>query len=74
MKKNNRVIIDQASCKGCRLCIITCPEKILELDESTVNSIGYNPAVCVDMSKCTACTLCGRICPDSVITIERGEK
>lgn len=67
----NRVIIESALCKGCRLCIGVCPKKILELDMHSVNTKGYNPIECIDMSSCTACAMCARICPDSVLTIEK---
>jgi len=68
----NRVIINEALCKGCRLCIDACPKDILVLDTGKVNAKGYNPISCTDMPACTACAICARICPDSVISVERG--
>ena len=68
----NRVIFNDALCKGCKLCIDVCPKKILTLDEAKVNARGYNPAACTNMAACTACAICARMCPDSVITVEKG--
>ncbi|MCL2170837.1 MAG: 4Fe-4S binding protein [Defluviitaleaceae bacterium] len=70
-KAKARLTFDDAACKGCDLCIVACPFKILELDLSRVNAKGYNVAHCTDISKCTACAICARICPDSVIKVER---
>jgi len=68
----NRVIFNEAICKGCQLCIDACPKKILALDKAKVNAKGYNPITCTDMDPCTACAICAKVCPDSVITVERG--
>ena len=68
----NKVIFSEALCKGCDLCVVACPKKILTLDKNKVNAKGYNPVACTDMSACTACAICAKICPDSVITVERG--
>ena len=70
----NKVIFNEALCKGCLLCVDACPKKILAPDRGRVNAKGYNPVICNDMASCTACTICARICPDSVITVGRGEK
>jgi len=56
-------------CKGCGLCIIACPLKILALDETKINAKGYHPAGLIDAEKCTGCTSCAKMCPDVVIEI-----
>jgi len=66
-----RVSFNSDTCKGCGLCVSVCPMKILALDLTQVNKIGYNPAHCFDPDKCIACTNCALMCPDSVITVER---
>ncbi|KAF0227628.1 MAG: 2-oxoglutarate ferredoxin oxidoreductase subunit delta [Erysipelotrichaceae bacterium] len=66
-----RVIFNEDTCKGCGLCVNACPMKILALDLTRVNKIGYTPAHCFDMDKCIACTNCALMCPDSCITVER---
>ncbi|HAE43092.1 MAG TPA: 2-oxoacid:acceptor oxidoreductase [Clostridiales bacterium] len=58
-------------CKGCELCVVACPKKIIELDKSKINAKGFNPAHVVDMDECIACGNCAIMCPDSVISVER---
>lgn len=66
-----RLSFDVDTCKGCGLCVDVCPLKILALDDTVVNAIGYSPAFIVEPDKCVACLNCALMCPDSVITIER---
>ena len=68
---SNLVYIDENVCKGCDLCVVTCPKKIIKLDGSKVNAKGYNPACITEMDKCIACAMCATICPDSAITVEK---
>jgi len=63
-----KIAIDKERCKGCRLCLVTCPEKIIRLSEG-FNEKGYHYIACDDSGECTACTLCGRICPDMAIEV-----
>lgn len=65
------VTINPEVCKGCSLCVSVCPKNILELDRTTLNAKGYNPARCTKQEDCIACGFCGIICPDSAITVER---
>jgi len=67
----NKVTIDENICKGCGLCTIACPKKIVELDHAKINSKGYNPAFVSDIEKCIACAMCAIMCPDSAIKIEK---
>lgn len=68
-KVKGRVEFDAERCKGCGLCITSCPVKIVELDQDSINSKGYHSAGVKDMDKCIACTNCATICPDLVITV-----
>ncbi len=63
------VRFDKESCKGCALCTIHCPMKIVHLNPNEINSKGYNVAYVEEQDKCIGCTNCALICPDSVITI-----
>ena len=58
-------------CKGCELCIHTCPQKVLRLSDY-YNSRGYR-SVMIDerLHSCTGCGLCAVICPDAVFTVFR---
>ncbi len=65
---------ESEKCKGCELCVVACPVKILALDVDKVNIKGYNPAYIVEPEKCIGCANCAIMCPDSVISIERGDQ
>lgn len=56
-------------CKGCSLCVAVCPKRILALDVSTVNELGYHPVRLAAAAACTSCALCARICPDTVFAV-----
>jgi len=62
-------------CKGCGLCVSACPKKIIKIDESAVNAMGYQTAAAYDMEGCIACANCAVMCPDGVISVykESGE-
>lgn len=70
-KPKGRAMIANDLCKGCGLCVSTCPLGIIALDSATMNIKGYAPAMVQDPSRCIGCGNCGIICPDSVITVER---
>ena len=67
----NKVTIDENVCKGCGLCVVACPKKIVELDQTKINNKGYHPAFVCDIQKCIACAMCAIMCPDSAIKIEK---
>jgi Pyruvate/2-oxoacid:ferredoxin oxidoreductase delta subunit len=56
------VEIDAEECKGCALCVETCPEQILALS-SCFNHAGYHPVEVV-AAGCTGCGLCFYCCPE----------
>lgn len=64
------VEVNQERCKGCRLCVVACPEKVLALSPE-VNSRGYNYSYMQAPEKCIGCTSCAAVCPDSVIEVYR---
>lgn len=66
-----RLMINKNACKGCGLCVIVCPKKILRLSERELNEKGYNPVEITDAQECTACAACARMCPDLVFTVEK---
>lgn len=66
-----RIVVDDAYCKGCGLCVDACPANIIELDPDRINAKGYHPAHLIDQPKCTGCMSCATMCPDMAITVYR---
>ena len=66
----SKVTINENLCKGCEMCVISCPKKIVELNKAKINSKGYHPAHITDAEKCTGCASCAIMCPDIAITLE----
>ena len=69
-KIRGTVVIDRERCKGCEVCVVSCPTQVLALAVE-VNSKGYNYACAVNSDACTGCTSCALVCPDSCITVYR---
>ncbi len=68
-----KVTFNSERCKGCEICIASCPKKILAFDKAHLNRSGIHPAMIVNMDECIGCGNCGMMCPDAVITIEKVE-
>jgi len=62
------IVIDEELCKGCDLCIVTCPHGIIA-GSGRSNSKGYRLPVLTDEGRCNACALCAIICPDLAIEV-----
>lgn len=67
----NKVTFNEDLCKGCGLCVLACPKKIISLDSEKLNKKGYHPARITDAEKCIACAMCATMCPDVVIKVEK---
>jgi len=66
------VYVDVERCKGCGLCVNTCPHGTLVLSEE-YNAKGYHPVEFVNTDACKGCAFCAYMCPDVVLTIVREE-
>jgi len=61
------VIVDVEECKGCGLCVESCPPKCLELSPE----LGHHPAGNRGHD-CTGCGICFYCCPEpGAITVYR---
>ena len=69
-KVKGAVVVNNERCKGCELCVIACPSKVLAMSKQ-VNSKGYNYAYMIDEEACNGCANCGVVCPDGCITVYR---
>ncbi len=63
------IIIDTERCKGCNLCAVACPKRVIAIDHTKVNHFGYAYAQAVDLDACIGCASCGIVCPDACITV-----
>ncbi len=63
-----KIEINPERCKGCGLCTISCPKKLIRIGKE-INRQGYFYALWEGEETCTGCALCGEICPDIAIMI-----
>ena len=69
MPSKGYVEISIEGCKGCKLCVLSCPVKCLALKTSDTNSFGLHYSYLAEEEKCIACQNCAVICPDAAITV-----
>lgn len=67
-KIRGAVVVNIERCKGCNLCVVSCPTQVLELKKE-VNNRGYNFAYMKNPDNCIGCASCGYVCPDGCITV-----
>lgn len=65
-----KLTIDKGACKGCGLCVLACPKKLLAVSKTTSNAKGYFIVEISEPDKCVGCAACAIMCPDSVIEVE----
>lgn len=70
-KIKGAVTIDQNRCKGCDLCVVSCPADVLKLQPKNVNDRGYNYAFAANPDACIGCAACAMVCPDACIEVYR---
>ena len=67
-KIRGAVVIDTEKCKGCEICVVTCPTQTLAL-AAEVNGKGYHYSYAANPDACIGCANCAVVCPDAVITV-----
>jgi 2-oxoglutarate ferredoxin oxidoreductase subunit delta len=68
-----KVSFQEELCKGCKLCVNACPQKIIKLADH-FNSMGYHPATVKLQEKCRSCAFCAMVCPDIAIMVTKESK
>ena len=63
------VTVNTDRCKGCNLCVVACPTKVLLLQPKEVNNRGYHFAYMAEPEKCIGCASCALVCPDACIEV-----
>ncbi len=72
----NLVTVDAERCKGCELCVVTCPQGNMSLS-SNFNRNGYHYALFEYRGvkgECTGCGICYWVCPDFAVSEIRSLK
>jgi NAD-dependent dihydropyrimidine dehydrogenase PreA subunit len=62
-KREGRVEVQLDRCKGCGLCVDTCPTHSLELGKG-LNILGYHPVEFKKDTGCNGCGVCFFACPE----------
>ena len=57
-KMKGAIEVNTERCKGCQLCIIACPQKVIAL-ANKVNLHGYPYVEAVNEEACVGCASCG---------------
>jgi 2-oxoglutarate ferredoxin oxidoreductase subunit delta len=64
------IVINEAFCKGCGLCVEFCPRDCTAISDR-FNSNGFFVAEFAHPDKCTACQACAWMCPETAIEVYR---
>ena len=69
-KIKGAIVVDIEKCKGCGVCIVDCPNDVIELSDN-VNGKGFHYLYMKNPDACIGCSNCAIVCPDGVITVYR---
>ena len=70
-KMMGAIVVNTDRCKGCQLCVIACPKKVISLVQKKVKAHGYPYVGAIHAEACIGCATCGIVCPDGCITVYR---
>lgn len=70
MPLKGRIVVNEAYCKGCELCVGACPQDVLALAGERITAKGYHPAELIAQG-CTGCGICAVVCPEAAIEVYR---
>jgi len=63
------ITIDKAFCKGCSLCIESCPRDVLAISHER-GAAGFLAPEATKPEACTKCLMCELVCPDFAIVVD----
>ena len=66
-------MVDPDLCKGCDICIESCPRRVYAKSEE-INKKGVYLPYLENGDKCKKCSLCELLCPDQAITVEEKDE
>ena len=66
----NMISIHEELCKGCYICIESCPKNIFKISKD-LNKKGIYPSVVEDIEECNYCGICEIMCPDQSIVVKK---
>jgi 2-oxoglutarate ferredoxin oxidoreductase subunit delta len=69
----NKIFISPKYCKGCLICVVSCPKKVMKAT-SDITARGYTLPEPVHPEKCNACGICEIVCPDFAIAVLKEDK
>lgn len=67
------IFINADYCKGCLICVESCPKKVLKT-ASSISARGYTLPHVSSPEKCNGCGICEIVCPDFAIAVEKEDK
>ena len=70
MPLKGRIVVSEAYCKGCELCVAECPQHVMAINQERISHKGYHPAELI-AEGCTGCGICAIVCPEAAITVYR---
>ncbi len=71
-KIKGAIVVEVERCKGCELCIETCPTDVIRMS-AEVNHKGFKFAYMEYPDKCIGCANCAIVCPDGVISVYKAK-
>jgi len=62
------VKVSSERCKGCELCVLYCPKKVLCMS-ANMNAKGYHFPEWLSGEACTGCKICASMCPEVALEV-----